>query len=449
MNKLTDFPYQNILVVGLAKSGTATCRVLANNGYQVSANDLKASSQDPEVQQLQALGVKVVVGSHPLELLDNIDVIIKNPGIPYQNVLIEQAITRGIPVLTEIELVSYLTTNPVIAITGSNGKTTTTMLAYEMLSESNKKVKIAGNIGTVAIEVAEELNQDEQLVLELSSFQLMGTETFKPKIAVLLNLFSTHLDYHGTLSDYIAAKARIFANQTEDDYLIYNANDRQVVEVIKKSPAIKVPFSSTKRLETGAWCDETDVYFKTEKVIAKDQIRLVGTHSLENILASIAASMLSGATIAGIQQVLKTFDGVRHRLQFVDQIHGRLFYNDSKATNILACSKALQSFTQPVILLAGGLDRGNNFDELRQYLGGVKAMVVYGQTADKLAETARETNIEVISKVNDLTEAVKIAYQHSEVNDVILLSPACASWDQFATFEKRGDMFIDLVHRLK
>lgn len=449
MNYLKDFPYQNILVLGLAKSGTATCRVLVKNGYRVTANDLKATKSDVAVRELEEMGVKVVLGSHPLELLDRIDVLIKNPGIPYENVLVEHAVKRGIPVLTEIELVPYLTNNPLIAITGSNGKTTTTTLTYEMLKESEQKVKLAGNIGTVAIEVAEKLDQEESMVIELSSFQLLGTDKFRPKISMVLNLFAAHLDYHGTFPEYQAAKAKIFANQTEDDYLIYNADDLNVIEMVESAKATKVPFSTTKQVLTGAWCDDSYVYFKNEKIIARNQIRLVGTHNLENILASIAACMLAGATIEGIYRVLTTFGGVKHRLQFVDQFDGRLFYNDSKATNILASSKALSAFEQPTILLAGGLDRGNGFDELLPYLKNVKVMIVYGETAEKLTQIAEQANVKVIRKVDGLEEAVPAAYKYSAEGDVILLSPACASWDQFKTFEERGDMFIDLVHRLK
>lgn len=449
MNRLNNFPYNNILVLGLGKSGISTCRVLANNGYNVIANDLNAKDDTKEIVELKQLGVTVIVGSHPLTLLEDVDVMIKSPGIHYDSPLVEHALKRDIPVVTEIELVPYLTKNPLIAITGSNGKTTTTMLTYEMLKQSNKQAKIAGNIGTVAVEVAEQLKEDEQMVLELSSFQLMGTESFRPKIAVFLNLFATHLDYHGTFKDYGAAKAKIFANQTKDDYVIYNEDDKSVREMVAHASGIKVPFSTRKRLDSGVWCDDTYLYYKEEKIMKREEIRLVGAHNLENIMASAAASLLAGGNKVGIHKVLTTFGGVRHRLQFVSQINGRLFYNDSKATNILASSKALSSFTQPTILLAGGLDRGNDFDELVPYLDNVKAMVLYGETADKLELAAKKANVESVVKVKDLEDAVQEAYQRSEIDDVILLSPACASWDQFRTFEERGDMFIDLVHRLE
>lgn len=449
MNKLKNFPYQNVLVLGLAKSGTAACKVLVKNGCTVRANDLQVAS-DSVIAELHALGIEVTTGSHPLTLLDEVDVVVKNPGIPYENELINEAKVKDIPIITEIELIHYLITEPYIGITGSNGKTTTTTLIHEMLQKSNKRSKLAGNIGKVAVEIAENLNKDETMVVELSSFQLMGTQNFQPHIAVMLNLFQAHLDYHKTFESYKDAKARIFANQTEEDYLIYNAADSEVATLIENTLATKIPFSlNEKELTNGAWCDETYVYFRSERIIAREEIRLVGEHNLENILAAIAASILSGATRDGIVEVLTTFPGVKHRTQYVDQVKGRLFYNDSKATNILATKKALDSFEQPVILLAGGLDRGNDFDTLIPFLKNVKAMILFGETATKLNETGQQAGVEDILFADNMAQAVDQAFQLSDEKDIILLSPACASWDQYKTFEERGDMFIEAVHTLK
>ncbi len=372
MNDLTGFPYSNVLVLGLAKSGTAACEILVKNGLAVKANDLKAQPSDSNVLQLQHLGVEVVTGEHPLSLLEAIDVIIKNPGITYENELLTEAIRRNIPIITEIELINYLSSNQVIGITGSNGKTTTTTLVNKMLTSSKLPNQIAGNIGTVASKIAASLQENETMVVELSSFQLLGTVTFRPKIAVLLNLFQAHLDYHHTFENYINAKAQIFANQQSTDYLVYNADDQDVVQLTDGSEAIKVPFSTTKQLTNGAWCDEVHIYFKEESIMRIDEIALVGKHNLENILAAVASCMLAGGTITGIKQVLTTFAGVKHRLEYIRTYKGRLFYNDSKATNILATSKALSAFKRPIVLLAGGLDRGNSFDELIPFMRHVK-----------------------------------------------------------------------------
>ncbi|GAB3067941.1 UDP-N-acetylmuramoyl-L-alanine--D-glutamate ligase [Virgibacillus ainsalahensis] len=446
MKKLTDFHYSHVLVLGLAKSGTAAAKFLLGNGKKVRVNDMEVSKDG--ISTLKSLGAEVIVGSHPLSVLDDIEVIVKNPGIPYDNPLLIEAQNRNIPIVTEIEIAGQLVEEAIIGITGSNGKTTTTTLTAEMLANSNLSVKVAGNIGMVATDVAQTLNKDEKMVLELSSFQLLGIRTFKPKIAVLLNIFEAHLDYHKTLENYRQAKFNIFKNQNTDDYLIYNADDPTLVETVKKAPSQKIPFSINQKLKNGIWADEDSIYFRGEKIINRKDIVLVGDHNLENILAAIAAAKLSGAANEGIREVLTTFSGVKHRLQFVDKINGRLFYNDSKATNILATQKALSAFQQPIILLAGGLDRGNEFTNLRPYLKNVKAMIVFGETADKLSSFAENAGVPTIIKTGDVQQATEKAFGISQENDVILLSPACASWDQYQTFEERGDMFIQAVHTL-
>ncbi|MEN2766539.1 UDP-N-acetylmuramoyl-L-alanine--D-glutamate ligase [Ornithinibacillus xuwenensis] len=449
MNKLVDFPYSHVLVLGLAKSGTAAAKVLIDSGVSVRVNDLKTSEDDEVVAQLRSIGAEVIVGAHPMSVLDGIDLIVKNPGIPYENVVLKEAEKLDIPIITEIELAGQLAEGTIIGITGSNGKTTTTTLVFEMLRNSQQPVKLAGNIGIVATETARELQHNEKMVLELSSFQLMGIKTFRPKIAVLLNIYEAHLDYHKTFDNYKEAKCAIFQNQLQDDYLVFNADDPQIMSEASNAIATKVPFSVSSKLETGAWIDEKDLYFKSEKVISLKEIVLVGAHNLENILAAVCAAKLGGATNDGIRKVLTTFTGVSHRLQFVSNVESRLFYNDSKATNILATQKALSSFTQPIILLAGGLDRGNSFDELIPYLKHVRGMVVFGETAEKLRDTATKAEVPIVKSAIDVQDAVRKAFSFSEADDVILLSPACASWDQYKTFEERGDMFIQAVHTIK
>lgn len=448
MKTLINYPYTHVLVLGLAKSGTAAAKLLMSSGVNVRVNDFNTSKEDKLVSELTAMGADVIVGSHPLSVLEGIEMIVKNPGIPYSNVIISEAQKRNIPIITEIELTGRLMDSPIIGITGSNGKTTTTTLTAQMLSESGRQVQVAGNIGTVATEVAQTIHKDEVMVLELSSFQLLGVQTFKPKIAMLLNVYEAHLDYHETIENYQQAKFNIFRNQSEEDYLIYNIDDVTVAGVVEQAKSMLIPFSTKRKLSNGIWVDQTAIYFKEEKIISREDIVLVGDHNLENILAAIGAAKLSGATNEGIYQVLTTFSGVEHRLQFVRNINNRLYYNDSKATNMLATQKALSSFKQPVILLAGGLDRGNEFTDLIPYLDHVKAMVVFGQTAKKLTQVAKDAGIKQIIVSENIDEAVEQATHLSDENDVILLSPACASWDQYRTFEERGDMFIKAVHKL-
>lgn len=448
MKILTDFPYKQVLVLGLAKSGASAARLLFESGIAVRVNDLKCEEDSPEVQQLKEKGIEVITGHHPLYVLDGADLVVKNPGIPYDNVIVKEAEKRKIPIVTEVELAGMLVEGPLIGITGSNGKTTTTTLIYEMIKNSGRKVKLAGNIGTAASEVARTMEQDEIMVMELSSFQLQGTKDFHPHIAVLLNFFEAHLDYHKTMENYMQAKSNIFKNQTEKDFLIFNADDERVTKLIGNAASAKVPFSIERPCE-GSWADEEYLYFQDEPIVKRKELALTGSHQLQNGLAAVAAAKAIGVENHVIADVLKSFKGVKHRLQYVDTIDGRRFFNDSKATNILATSKALASFEQPVILLAGGLDRGNEFDDLIPSLKHVKAMILFGESAPKLEKAAKKAGIEQIIYVDNVKQAAEQAFSISSTGDVILLSPACASWDQYRSFEERGDMFVKAVHMLK
>ncbi|MCD7033893.1 UDP-N-acetylmuramoyl-L-alanine--D-glutamate ligase [Metabacillus sp. GX 13764] len=449
--KQTDrFKEKNILVLGLAKSGLAAAKLLHSLGADVLVNDQKPYEENEAAQELNSLGIKCICGSHPLHLIDEkTDFVVKNPGIPYSNPLLQKALELTVPILTEVELAYLISEAPIIGITGSNGKTTTTTLVHEMLNADGQKALIAGNIGTVACEVAQTADSDSVIVMELSSFQLLGTNEFKPKIAMVLNLFDAHLDYHGTREEYAKAKGRIYQNQSEGDYSVINLDDKEASRLAQNSKADKVFFSVRKKLDKGACLHEGKILFNGEIIMQADEIVLPGKHNLENILAAVAAVKLHGCSNEAIRKVLTEFKGVRHRLQFIDTIDGRKFYNDSKATNILATSKALQAFTQPVILLAGGLDRGNEFDELKPFFRNVKALIAFGQTAPKLERTAKEAGIALIQLTDNVETAAAAAFEVSEKGDVILLSPACASWDQYKTFEQRGDMFEAAVHKLK
>ncbi|MEH7382429.1 UDP-N-acetylmuramoyl-L-alanine--D-glutamate ligase [Bacillus sp. JJ1533] len=439
-----------MLILGLAKSGYAAAKVLHEIGAHLTVNDQKPFEENEAAQELEKLGMNIVCGGHPTEILDDhFDFIVKNPGIPYSNPLLVKAKEKGIPIITEVELAYHLTPADFIGITGSNGKTTTTTLIFEMLEVGNKSPLIAGNIGTVACEVAKAAEEKNIIVTELSSFQLMGIQEFAPKIAVLLNIFDAHLDYHGTKEEYIKAKARIFENQTAADYSVINLDDKDVVRAAESGRGMKIPFSTTQTLQKGAYMKDQAIYFDEEKIMDIQDIVLPGFHNLENILAAVAVAKLVHTPNSAITEVLTTFTGVKHRLQYVTSIEKRKFYNDSKATNILATKKAITAFEQPIILLAGGLDRGNEFDDLVPELSRVKAMVLFGQTAKKLERAGKLAGIETLKMVDNVEAAVKEAYNLSNEGDVILLSPACASWDQHKTFEERGDIFINAVHKLK
>ena len=439
MKKITNFENKKVLVLGLAKSGESAARVLNQLEAIVTVNDGKPFDENPAAQDLLAEGIKVVTGGHPLDLLEeDFAVMVKNPGIPYNNPMVERAMALKIPIITEVELAYLISESPIVGITGTNGKTTTTTLIADILNADGKVAKLSGNIGFPASDVASKSTADETLIMELSSFQLMGIEAFQPKIAVITNLFSAHLDYHGSQDNYEAAKWRIQENMTADDFLVLNFNQAKLRDRATLTSAQVVPFSTTEIVETGAYVSDGQIYFKGDKIMAVAGLSLPGEHNVENALAAICVAKLSGVSNAAITRVLKTFSGVKHRLQYLGQKAQIKFYNDSKATNILATQKALSGFDNHTLwLLAGGLDRGNGFEELSADVADLKGMIVFGETAPKLRALAESLAIPVYDSKNVL------AYSKAEAGDTVLLSPANASWDQYKTFEQRGDLFID------
>lgn len=453
------FKGKKVLVLGLAKSGYAVAKLLLRLGADVTLNEIKARDESAEVKELEALGIKLIFGGHPLELLEtDWDCIIKNPGIPFDHPFLLEADRLGIRIITEVEIAFLISEAPIIAITGSNGKTTTTTLVYEMLKESDLDPLIAGNIGTVFCEVAEQAESNQWIVAELSSFQLLGTQRFKPAISVLLNIFDAHLDYHRTREHYIQAKLKMFANQDSEDFAVLNADHLDITKIASTLKAEVSWFSTYSKQEDdtyhGAYLEDNLIMYRDKagqdyEILPIGEVKLIGKHNLENILAAISTSWLAGAKLEAIQAVLRRFRGVPHRLQFIAEKDGVRYYNDSKATNGLATQKALQSFEQPVILIAGGLDRGEDYKCLEEeFAQKVKGMIVYGQIAEKLIHIAKKSGVKQIVQVNNVKEAVSSAAQIAEKGDTVLLSPAAASWDQFASFEERGDMFVQLVHML-
>ena len=449
MKHITQFTSKKVLVLGLAKSGVAAAELLHQLGAFVTVNDAKPFQESPDAQNLLSKGITVICGRHPEDLLDEgFEYVIKNPGIPYRNPIVSDAISRGIPVWTEIELAYLISEAPFIGITGSNGKTTTTTLLFHMLNQGGQKPLIAGNIGTVACSVAQEAQKDQVIVTELSSFQLMGIDQFRPKISILTNLYEAHLDYHGSFEEYGDAKFAVTKNQKSEDIFIYNADQPAVVNYASKTNAKLLPFSTKGRKQQGISADAERIYWLGEPFLARKSIALPGEHNLENILAAVATSILMSCPKETIEHVLTSFTGVKHRTQFVREWKQRKFFNDSKATNTLATKSALAAFNEPIILIAGGLDRGHSFEEMRNYMGNVKAIVSFGETADRLIEFAKSCGVEGLEKVGNIQQAVKVATKLSQPHDVILLSPACASWDQYANFELRGDDFIEAVFQI-
>lgn len=450
MKKITTYRGKNVLVVGLGKSGVNSAKLLRKLGSTVTVNDLKEAPQKI-LDELHAEGIKVVTGGHPLSLLDETDLLVKNPGIPYSNVLIAEALRRGLTIITEPELAYEILDAQMIGVTGTNGKTTTTTLISLMLNQGrqNGEAYVAGNIGIPASLVAQEATKDDVMVTELSSFQLMGTTKLRPHIAVLTNIYEAHTDYHGTRENYIKAKMNITKNQTKEDYFVVNWDSEEWRKLSEQSKATIVPFSRKGNSTAGAYEKDGWLYFREEKIMLASEIKIPGEHNVENALAAISVVKLLGQESKNIVEVLKTFSGVRHRTQYVTTVKKRKFYNDSKATNMEATEKALAGFNNPVVLLAGGLDRGFTFERLIPYFKNLRGVIVFGETGDLVAQAAKQAGVKQIIKTENVKTAVPIAYEISKENDVVLLSPACASWDQYPTFEVRGDMFIEAVEDLK
>lgn len=452
MKEITDYQNKKVIVLGLAKSGVHAALLLHKLGALVTVNDIKPLSENPSAQELVEAGIRVIAGSHPLALLDeDFSVMVKNPGIPYTNPMVKRAQELNMPIITEPELAYEVLEGEFIGVTGTNGKTTTTTLINLMLNEGLKAPRsfVAGNIGVPASEVAQTIKADQTMVTELSSFQLLGTTELKPHIAVLTNIYEAHLDYHGNRHNYIEAKMNLVKNQTAADYFVVNWDTEEWRELSQRTQAQIVPFSRQGLSHEGSYVQDGLIYFKEEQICPVAIIKIPGQHNVENALAAVAVAKIKGVSNEAIANVLRTFAGVRHRIQFVEEWQGRRFYNDSKATNIEATTVALQSFEQPIVLIAGGLDRGFVFDELVPLIKkDVKAMVVYGETADLMKDAGEKAGLSTIIKVDNLVEATQQAVKLSEPNEIVLLSPAAASWDQFKTFEDRGDLFIKTVEEI-
>ena len=431
MKKISTYENKKVLVLGLAKSGVSAAKLLHELGALVTVNDGKPFDENPEAQELLSLGIKVITGSHPIELLDEeFSLMVKNPGIPYSHPLVAKAQEMGIPVITEVELAYEVAECPIIGITGTNGKTTTTTMTGLLLNAGADQgiARLAGNIGYPASGVAQEAKSEDKIVMELSSFQLMGITDFRPHIAVITNIYEAHIDYHGTRKEYVKAKWNLQKNMTEKDYLILNWNQSELQELAQRTKARVLPFSTKEVLEDGVYADDYSIYYKKEKIMEISELGVPGKHNVENALAAISVAKLYGISNEAIRETLHFFHGVPHRTQYVGEIQGRKFYNDSKATNILATKMALSGFeTSKVVLLAGGLDRGNTFDELIPSLKGIKAMVVFGQTKEKLMDAGKKAGIETIVTADSVEQAVPLALENSTDGDVVLLSPAHGS----------------------
>ena len=446
---------KNILVIGLGISGISTIKALNRLGAVIWVTDTK---KEEELQQiLSALdGIPMMkhLGVNDMDL-SNIDLIVKSPGVPPFIPMIQKAIDEGIEVISDIELSYRLEiSDNFIAITGTNGKTTTTSLVGEVLKAANFKTHIVGNIGRGILAELIDSKKEDIFLIEASSFQLEHTKYFKPKISLILNLAPDHIDWHGTYENYIDSKKKIFKNQDKNDFIVLNYDDPILRSLKDEIIGNIIWFSTNENLDQGIYIEDKDIVIKKDKRIIKfmstDEVQILGGHNLQNVLGCIGICISLGVDLDIIKNAISNFKGVEHRLEFVAEKKGIKFYNDSKGTNPEASIKAIEAIPSPIILIAGGYDKYSNFDDfIGLFKDKVKAAILLGETKHKIKESADKYNFKDYYMVETLDEAVELAYKLGDKGDHILLSPACASWDMFSSFEERGRVFKEAVLSLR
>src|SRR5712671_968191 len=453
---MADFKDKRVLVVGLGKSGVASALFLKARGARVTVSDTKSGDElRNEIPDLLDHGITVETGEHGERTFREQDLIVVSPGVPVDAPLLEQARSLGGVVIGEIELAAQFLRGPIVAITGSNGKTTTTTLTGEILAAGGFPTLVGGNIGTPAISLAERATQETAIVLEVSSFQLETIQTFRPKIALVLNVTPDHLDRHRTFEAYVDAKARMFENQSIEDFAVLNADDATCVAMAARTRAQVFWFSRQKEISRGAWVRDGNIFFRDRtqqrEVMLVSEIPLKGAHNLENVLAAVCAGALMGCPPEKIRQAVRDFKAVEHRLEFVATIRGVDYYNDSKATNVDATIKALESFPANIHLILGGKDKGSDYSVLNDLLRQrVKRVYTIGAAAEKIESqivSSKSVGVEVVH-AETLETALRKANAVAQAGDVVLLAPACASFDQFKNYEQRGQVFKEIVRGL-
>jgi len=442
---------KKVLVVGLGKSGLAAALFLRRKGAQVTVSDVRsAESLAKEIPALLEAGIMVEAGGHGLLTFRRQDLIVVSPGVPLDTPELAQARSFGLPVIGELELAGRFLKGRILAITGSNGKTTTTALAGEILQEAGLSTLVAGNIGVPVVSLIEESTDSTWSVLEVSSFQLESTEKFHPSIAVILNITPDHLDRHGTFENYALAKERIFAAQEANDSVVLNADNARAAEAATRSRARVYWFSIEHAVEQGAWVEAGHVVYRStpkaeiESIMPLSNIPLKGEHNVENVLAAVCACRLAGAPADAIRRAIEKFQAVEHRLEYVATVNGVEYYNDSKATNVDATAKAVAAFSGGVHLILGGKDKGSDYTLLSQLLRErVRAVYTIGSAAAKIESHLR--GVVSIRSCETLANAVTAAAGAARPGEIVLLAPACSSFDQFENYEHRGRVFKELV----
>ena len=444
-----DLANKRVLVVGLGRSGVASALFLKSHGAKVTVSDSKSEDQlRQEIPVLLDHGIAVETGRHGERTFQNQDLIVVSPGVPVDAQPLVQARALGEPVIGEVELAAQFLQGPIVAITGSNGKTTTTTLVGEILAKSGVQTLVGGNIGTPAISLVEKATPETTIVLEVSSFQLETIRTFRPKVAAVLNVTPDHLDRHRTFEAYAAAKARVFENQQQQDFAVLNADDPTCVAMAANIKAQVFWFNRKREVDQGAFVRQGTVHLRRDRaeheVMPVAEIPLKGAHNVENVLAAICTAELMGCLPDAIRTAVREFKAVEHRLQYVATIRGVEYYNDSKATNVDATIKALESFPGKIHLILGGKDKGSDYTVLNGLLRErVKFVYTIGAAAEKIQKHIAGA-IKIVPS-GTMDKAVAQATANAQPGDIVLLAPACASFDQFQNYEHRGRVFKELV----
>jgi UDP-N-acetylmuramoylalanine--D-glutamate ligase len=450
---MLELKNKRVLVVGLGKSGLAAAHFLKTLGARVTVSDARPAMLIAELSELLEQGFSVEAGSHGLLTFRRQDLIVVSPGVPMSTPELKQVRAMGAHIIGELELGAQYLKGEVIAVTGSNGKTTTTSLIGEILKAAGRPTLVGGNIGRPVTAMVEESTAESWSVLEVSSFQLETVEAFKPRIALVLNITPDHLDRHGTFEAYAALKARITEFQTAEDFLILNGEDKDTQLIAAKTKAQVYWFSGRRPMKQGAFVHGESILFvpregaKAEPVMPVAEISLAGAHNVENVLAAVCAARLAGVDPETIRAAVCGFKAVEHRLEFVREVGGVRYYNDSKATNVDATMKAVEAFAGGIHLILGGKDKGSDYRVLEPLLRErVKTVITIGSAAEKIERQL--DGVVKIERVETLQRAVAFAQAEAVAGDTVLLAPACASFDQFENYEQRGRVFKELVQGL-
>ena len=447
---------KKVLVFGTGISGIGAAKLLEKVQAEVILYDGNEKLCKEEIRKKLPNDSKceIVLGALSEELLESLDLVVMSPGVPLDIPAVEQIKASGIPIWGEIELAYQMSEGMVLAITGTNGKTTTTALLGEIMKAYAESVFVVGNIGNPYTDAALSMTEDSYTVAEISSFQLETIDTFAPKVSAILNITEDHLNRHHTMEEYIRVKELITKNQTKEDYCILNYEDEVLREFGEKCPAKTVFFSSERKLEKGVFLDGDVICLKTDKetfeIVKTEELKILGKHNYENVMAASAMAYYAGVPMEVIHKAVTQFRAVAHRIEFVEEIDGIAYYNDSKGTNPDAAIKGIQAMNRPTLLIGGGYDKESSYEEwIQSFDGKVKYLVLIGQTREKIQEAAHKCGFMNTILADNLEEAVSICTEKAEKGDAVLLSPACASWGQFDNYEQRGDKFKEYVYALK